>query len=126
MLRIYLNQRKKFKNLLKERKMRLKKIIESITGEGDEDYVKSRKAFWNNNLSRNYQKGGLDTPKSMKKNAIGKRTENYTVAKTKAEKDMERRFEQNSLINLKIPETKSEKLKAGESFSDYIKRKRLV
>jgi hypothetical protein len=39
---------------------------------------------------------------------------------------MERRFEQNSLINLKIPETKSEKLKAGESFSDYIKRKRLV
>lgn len=106
--------------------MKLRKVIESITGEGDEDYIQSKKKFWNNNLARNYQKGGLDTPKSMKKNAIGKRTENYTVAKTKAEKEAEQRFQQNSLTKLKIPETKSEPLKAGESFSDYIKRKRLV
>lgn len=106
--------------------MNLRKIIESITGEGDEDYIKSKKDFWKNNLGRNYQKGGLNTPKAMMKNAMGSGTENYTVAKTKAEKKAEQRFQQNSLTKLKIPETKSEPLKAGESFSDYIKRKRLV
>lgn len=106
--------------------MKLKKIIESITGEGDEDYIRSKEKFWKNNLGRNYQKGGLDTPKSMKKNAIGKRTENYTIAKTKAEKEAEQRFQKNSLIKLKIPDTKTEPVKRGESFSDYIKRKRLI
>jgi hypothetical protein len=112
---------------MKEKKtMKMKRILESITSAKDKHYIKSKTDFWKNALGRNYQRGGLDTPKSMKKGAIGKRTENYTIAKTKAEKEAESRFEQNSLTKLKIPETKADPVKRGESFNDFVRRKRLV